>query len=113
MVFEINVFQQIFTEGATKYGMPVVPHTTGVEKNDLSKGWPALAIMCERGQLHIPTGDEYSKKMKDIIFEQLGSVAFTDKGLQSVGSHDDACSSIWLAVLGRNLSTTGFKFTFI
>lgn len=113
MVFESNVFQQIFTEGATKYGMPVVPHTTGVEKNDLSKGWPALAIMCERGQLHIPTGDEHSRKMKDIIFEQLGSVAFTDKGLQSVGSHDDACSSIWLAVLGRNLSTTGFKFTFM
>ena len=32
MVFESNVFQQIFTEGATKYGMPVVPHNTGAEK---------------------------------------------------------------------------------
>jgi hypothetical protein len=113
MVFESNVFQQIFTEGATKYGMPVVPHNTGVEKNDLSKGWPSLAMLFERGMIHIPTGDDYSVRMKDIIFDQLGSVAFTDHGLQSVGSHDDICSSMWLGVLGRNLSTTGFKFTFI
>lgn len=114
MVFESNVFQQIFTEGATKYGMPVVPHNTGVEKNDLSKGWCQLAVMFERSQFHIPTGDKHSCDMKDMIFEQLGSVAFTDKGgLASVGGHDDICSSIWLATLGRNISSTGFKFTFI
>lgn len=113
MVFESNVFQQIFSEGATKYGMPVVPHNTGVEKNDLSKGWPTLAIMFERGLIHIPTGDENSQKMKDVIFDQLGSVAFTDHGLQSVGSHDDVCSSMWLGALARNIASTGFKFTFI
>lgn len=113
MVFEANVFQQIFSEGATDYGMPVVSHTTGVEKNDLSKGWCALAIMFERGLFHIPTGDAFSVGMKDMIFDQLGSVAFTDQGLQSVGSHDDICSSMWLATLGRNLSVTGSKFIFI
>lgn len=113
MVFEANVFQQIFSEGATNYGMPVVSHNTGVEKNDLSKGWCALAILFERGLVHIPTGDEYSQKIKDMIFDQLGSVAFTDQGLQSVGSHDDICSSMWLAVLGRNLSCTGNKFVFL
>ena len=113
IIFESNVFQQIFTDQAQKYGMPVVPHNTGTEKNDLSKGWPALAIMYERGLIHIPTGDEYSVRIKDAIFEQLGSVAFTDKGLQSVGSHDDICSSQWLAALGRNLSCFGFKFSFM
>lgn len=113
MVFESNVFQQIFSEGATDYGMPVVSHQTGTEKNDLSKGWLAIAIAMERGLFHIPTGDEFSRKMKDIIFDQLGSVAFTDQGLQSVGSHDDVCSSMWLAMLGRNLSKTGSKFLFI
>lgn len=113
MIFESNVFQQIFTDQAQKYGMPVVPHNTGTEKNDLSKGWPALAIMYERGLMHIPTGDDYSVRIKDAIFEQLGSVAFTDKGLQSVGSHDDICSSQWLAALGRNLSCFGFKFSFM
>ena len=113
MVFEANVFQQIFSEGATDYGMPVVSHNTGVEKNDLSKGWLAIAIAMERGLFHIPTGDDFSVKMKDMIFDQLGSVAFTDQGLQSVGSHDDICSSMWLAMLGRNLSRTGSKFIFL
>ena len=113
MVFESNVFQQIFSDSATDYGMPVVSHTTGVEKNDLSKGWLAIAIAMERGLFHIPIGDDYSKRMKDMIFDQLGSVAFTDQGLQSVGSHDDICSSTWLALLGRNLQRTGSKFIFI
>lgn len=114
MVFESNVFQMIFTEGAEKYGLPVVPHNTGVEKNDLSKGWCALAIMFERGKIHIPIGDKHSQEVKDVIFDQLGSVAFTDKnGISSVGSHDDICSVFWLASLGRNLTTTGFKFSFV
>lgn len=114
MVFESNVFQQIFTEGATKYGMPVVPHNTGAEKNDLSKGWMQISVLFERGLMHIPCGDKYSQDIKDIIFEQLGSVAFTDKGgLESVGSHDDCCSSMWLASLGRNITNTGGKFDFI
>ena len=113
MVFESNVFQQIFTDTGQDYGMPVVSHSTGVEKNDLAKGWCALAIMFERGLFHIPTGDDFSVRMKEMIFDQLGSVAFTDQGLQSVGSHDDICSSMWLATLGRNLSVTGSKFMFI
>jgi hypothetical protein len=113
MVFESNVFQQIFTEGATKYGMPVVPHNTGVEKNDLSKGWCAIATAFERSLFHIPVGDKMSQDIKDMIFDQLSSVAFTDKGLQSVGGHDDICSSFWLSMLGRNITTTGFKFSFI
>lgn len=113
MVFESNVFQQIFTDEALKYGMPVVPHNTGVEKNDLSKGWCALATMFERGMFHIPVGDKNSERIKDMIFEQLGSVAFTDKGLQSVGSHDDICSGFWLAMLGRNIASTGGKFIFV
>lgn len=114
MVFESNVFQMIFTEGAEKYGLPVVPHNTGVEKNDLSNGWCALAIMFERSKIHIPIGDKHSQEIKDIIFDQLGSVAFTDKnGISSVGSHDDICSAFWLASLGRNLTTTGFKFSFV
>lgn len=113
MVFESNVFQQIFTDEALKYGLPVVPHNTGTEKNDLSKGWCALATMFERGMFHIPVGDKLSQDVKDIIFEQLSSVAFTDKGLQSVGGHDDACSSMWLATLGRNISNNGGKFIFI
>lgn len=113
MVLEQNVFQQIFVEESSKEGLPVVGHSTGIEKYDLKSGWPGLAIDFERGKIHIPIGDKHSQNVKDLIFSDLGSVAFTDKGLESVGEHDDISSSFWLAKLAANLITTGFKFTFL
>lgn len=113
MVLEQNTFQQIFVQESDKQGLPVVGHTTGIDKYDLKTGWPGLAIDFERGKIHIPIGDKYSQDVKDLIFTDLGSVAFTDKGLESVGEHDDISSSCWLAKLGANLITTGFKYTFI
>lgn len=113
MVMEQNTFQQIFVQESDKQGLPVVGHTTGIDKYDLKSGWPGLAIDFERGKIHIPIGDKYSQDVKDLIFSDLGSVAFTDKGLESVGEHDDISSSMWLAKLGANLITTGFKYTFL
>lgn len=113
MVMEQNTFQQIFVQESDKQGLPVIGHTTGIDKYDLKTGWPGLAIDFERGKIHIPIGDKYSQDVKDLIFSDLGSVAFTDKGLESVGEHDDISSSFWLAKLAANLITTGFKYTFI
>ena len=113
MVLEQNTFQQIFVQEADRQGLPVVGHTTGIDKYDLKSGWPGMAIRFERGKYHIPIGDDYSKNVKDLIFEDLGSVAFTDKGLCSVGNQDDISSSFWLAMLGSNLITTGFKYAFL
>lgn len=113
MMLEQNTFQQIFLDEASSEGLPVQGHTTGIEKNNLQEGWPGLAILFEQGKVHIPVGDERSRENKDIIFGDLGSVAFTDKGLQSVGAHDDVSSSFWLAMLARNFSVTGGKFLFI
>ena len=113
MVLEQNTFQQIFVQESDRQGLPVVGHTTGIDKYDLKTGWPGLAIDFERGKIHIPIGDDYSRNVKDLIFSDLGSVAFTDKGLESVGEHDDISSSFWLAKLGANLITTGFKYTFL
>lgn len=113
MVMEQNTFQQIFVEESDRQGLPVTGHTTGVEKYDLKTGWPGLAILMERGKIHIPTGDKHSQDMKDLIFSDLGSVAFTSQGLASVGEHDDISSSFWLATLGANKITTGFKFSFL
>jgi phage terminase large subunit-like protein len=113
MVMEQNTFQQIFVQESDKQGLPVIGHTTGIDKYDLKTGWPGLAIDFERGKIHIPIGDTYSQNVKDLIFSDLGSVAFTDKGLESVGEHDDISSSFWLAKLAANLITTGFKYTFI
>lgn len=113
MILEQNTFQQIFVQESDRQGLPVVGHTTGIDKYDLKTGWPGLSIDFERGKIHIPIGDDYSRNVKDLIFSDLGSVAFTDKGLESVGEHDDISSSFWLAKLGANLITTGFKYTFL
>lgn len=113
MVLEQNTFQQIFVQESDKQGMPVIGHTTGIDKYDLKTGWPGIAILMERGKMHIPVGDKYSEDMKDLIFSDLGSVAFTDKGLCSVAEHDDISSSIWLATLGANKLFTGFKYSFL
>lgn len=113
MVLEQNTFQQIFVQESDKQGMPVIGHTTGIDKYDLKTGWPGLAILFERGKIHIPIGNKYSQDIKDLIFTDLGSVAFTDKGLESVGEHDDISSSMWLASLGANKLATGFKYAFI
>lgn len=113
MILEQNTFQQIFVQESDKQGLPVIGHTTGIDKYDLKTGWPGLAIDFERGKIHIPIGDKYSQDVKDLIFSDLGSVAFTDHGLESVGENDDISSSFWLAKLGANLITTGFKYTFL
>lgn len=113
MILEQNTFQQIFVQESDRQGLPVFGHTTGIDKYDLKTGWPGLSIDFERGKIHIPIGDDYSRNVKDLIFSDLGSVAFTDKGLESVGEHDDISSSFWLAKLGANLITTGFKYTFL
>ena len=113
MVLEQNTFQQIFVQESDKQGMPVIGHTTGIDKYDLKTGWPGIAILMERGKMHIPVGDKYSENVKDLIFSDLGSVAFTDHGLESVGEHDDISSSFWLATLGANKLFTGFKYAFI
>lgn len=110
IVMENNTFQQIFVETADTEGMPVIGHTTGIDKYDLKTGWPHLSTLFERGKIHIPVGNVYSQQVKDLIFQDLGSVAFTEKGLESVGSHDDISSSFWLADLAASRMTTGFEF---
>lgn len=113
MVVEQNTFQSIFVQEGDKQGLPVMGHTTGIDKFDLKSGWPAVAVLFERRKIHIPTGDQLSQNIKDLIFSDLSSVAFTDRGLESVGEHDDISSSIWLASLGANKLSTGFKYSFI
>ena len=44
MILEQNVFQEIFVEEGARQGLPVVGHTTGIDKFDLKSGWPGLAI---------------------------------------------------------------------
>lgn len=80
MVVEQNTFQSIFVQEGDRQGLPVMGHTTGIDKFDLKSGWPALAILFEKRKIHIPIGDQQSQNVKDLIFSDLGSVAFTERG---------------------------------
>jgi phage terminase large subunit-like protein len=113
MVVENNQFQQIFVEDATSQGLPVFPHTTGNNKNDLRKGWPGLAILFERGKIKLPRGDQFSIDATDLICSEFSSVSFTVNGLESVGQHDDTCSSTWLASIGKDKITTGLGLSYL
>ena len=112
IVAEANVFQQIFVEDSSQQGLPIFPHVTGKDKHDLRRGWPGLAILFERGKIKLPRGDQYSIDVTDLICSEFSSVAYTDKGLESVGQHDDTCSSTWHAFLGKDkiLGKLGISF---
>lgn len=114
MLMENNVFQQIFVDEATKSGLPVIGSTTTKSKNDLREGLPSLAIMFERGMFRIPTGDQKSKDFADMLTMEFSSVAFTDKGLQGTGDHDDIAMATYKSVEGaRKMTIQSFDFTFI
>jgi hypothetical protein len=113
IVAEANVFQMIFTQEGQNAGLPIFPHTTGKAKNDLKEGWPGLSLDFERGKIHLPRGDQYSCDQTDLMLSEFSSIAFTDKGLESVGTHDDACSSTYLSKIGAKKINYGVGLTFL
>lgn len=115
VVMENNNFQHIYTQSFPDTDIPIVPHTTGTNKNDLKNGLPGLAIAFEQGKILLPTGDEYSKKMADIFKSEFGSISFIDgKGLQAVDGHDDVPMSTWQAKVGIDMARKySFNFDFV
>lgn len=113
MVLENNVFQQIFVQEGERFGLPVEGHTTGKNKYDLKNGLPGVAILFERGKIKIPRGNQASIDQADAIALELGSVTWTEKGLEGVGAHDDIAMSLWLTTVAARKVTTGFSFKFL
>lgn len=113
IVLEDNQMQAIFVQSGEELGLPIMAHNTNTNKNKLDTGLPSLAINFEKGHYKIPTGDTHSLNMKDLIFSEFGSIAFTDGGLQSVGEHDDIPMSFWIASRGIQKFNASFKFTFL
>lgn len=113
ILMESNIFQAIFPQTADKMGLPVMEHQTGANKNDFRKGLPGLAILFERNRFKFPRGDQNSIDKTDLIALELSSIAFTEKGLQSVGEHDDTALSLWLATKAKHYVDNDFKFEFL
>jgi hypothetical protein len=113
IVLEANQFQQIFVEASEQAGLPVIPHKTTKNKYDFVKGLPGVALLFERGKIKIPTGDQHSQDVKDIFIQEFTSIAYTEKGLQSVEGHDDVAMSTWVGSEGvRLVIGNSFKFAF-
>lgn len=111
---EDNVFQKVMIDMAKDANLPIVGHTTGVNKFDLEKGLPGLAVLFERNRIKFPRGDEHSKSVTDIIVGELSSITWTDKKrLESVSEHDDTVYSLWIAVLASRYVNEGFGFGFL
>jgi hypothetical protein len=110
---ESNGFQKIFAEEARTLGIPAVEHRTGENKYDPKKGLPSLALMFEQGKIKIPTGNLYSTTNKDMMFSELGSIAYTSKGLQATSGHDDIGMALWFLTSGLKRHSEGFEFGFL
>jgi len=114
MFLEKNQMQQIFVEGAMSEGLPVMGHTTTSQKNDLKQGLPSLAILFERGMFKIPTGDQYSRDVRDLFITEFSSVAFTDKGLMATNGHDDTAMMTYISVeCNRYVGAGQFRYDFL
>lgn len=115
VVIEANQFQKVMADMAAEENLPVVPHTTtAANKNDLVNGLPGLSIMFERGRIKFPTGDQFSKDVADLVLGEFANIAWTDKGIQGIGEHDDCCMSTWLGKRGVDFAGNGkFGMTFL
>lgn len=111
IMLESNQFQQIFVQEADRQGLPVLPHNTNTNKYDMKEGVPGLALTFERQKFRFPRGDQFSIDATDLVASELGSIAYTDKGLQGVGEHDDTVMCLWIAECNVRYVSTGFKFS--
>lgn len=111
---EDNQMQKIFIQMMTDANLPVVAHTTGVNKYSLENGVPALAVLFEQNKMRFPRGDQRSKDITDLVCGELASMTFTDKGkLEGVGEHDDCAMSLWIAIRAAKYVRQDFDFSFI
>ena len=113
LVFETNGFQKIFADECLKENIPVIEHKTTTNKYDLKEGLPALSVLFETGKIKVPIGDLHSREMKDVLFTELASFGYTDKGLQGTGGHDDCVIALWKLVIALKYRLTGFDFAFV
>ncbi len=111
IVMEQNAMQVIFVQGAKDSGLPVVGYTTGVERNDLKKGVPGLAILFENLRFIIPRGNQETVDATDILIAELGGITFGSKGITTT-TKKDVVLSLWLATIAADYKQ-GFSFSFL
>lgn len=105
---EANQMQRVFhDELKTTTDLPVHAFTTTAARNTLDKGVPSLRPLFENAKYRVPRGDEFSREMTDIWFDELRSFTMVNGKIQSVGGHDDTVMADWIceqAIRGAHFS---------
>jgi len=110
---EDNQMQTFLLDGGKESNLPVVGLTTNKNKYDLRGGIPGMVLLFEQDKMRFPRGDSYSINMTDIVVSEFTSIAWTEKGLEGVGAHDDTVLSIWKAIQALNYTGAGFSVAWI
>ena len=100
MIAESNQMQQIFAQGMEEHDIPVEKSHTGAEKNDLKIGLPSLRVLFEQKKIILPYGNEETRNEIDMLITEFSSIAWTEKGVEGVGTHDDIPLAFWKAIEG-------------
>ena len=114
---ESNGFQIILANMAEDRGLTNINpfNTTSGIKKDLYSGLPSLAVLFERGQIHVPYGDEKSRDISDWLLGEFNMIAFdSDKGkLEATSDHDDGVMSSFFAINDLRENRTVSRVSFI
>ena len=113
-VSENNQGQAVMSDMLEDEGLPVIRHTTGVDKHSLYEGVPAISILFENDEMILPTGDENSREISERLAMQLSSFVYNkEKGkLAFTREHDDDAMAFWQCLRGVNY-VTKHRFSFI
>lgn len=106
---EANQFQVIFPQELEKEGLPVQAFTTTKEKN-LKYGLPSLVSLFERQKYVFPYKSVESKDITDTVLGELSAIAYTDKGLQATGTHDDCAMALYITEEAFRKNNLDFLF---
>ena len=108
---ESNQAQEAFLQGMRAAGLPAKSDHTGTNKYNFKDGLPSLALLFELRKIHIPTGNDESRKVAEMIAQEFSSIAYTDSGLKGVGSHDDIPMGFWKSIRAARYKNS-FNFSF-
>tara|TARA_B100000073_G_scaffold59502_1_gene44178 strand:+ start:94 stop:1533 length:1440 start_codon:yes stop_codon:yes gene_type:complete len=109
ILYETNTFAKAFTqELRTVSDLNVKDFdTTRRKKQEIILN---LQMNFENGKIHLPYGDNNSRKMTNTLIEELSMFSITDSGkFEGVGAHDDLVMGLALA----NAATQGASEQFI
>lgn len=93
ITLENNLFQSLYEQQLISLtDFPVAGHTTGREKMDIYQGVPSLSVLFENGKYGLPYGDERSRRLMDILTNELVGLG--------IETHDDTVMALWIAECG-------------